>query len=320
MRKSEKYLSKSSTQCLKGIFTVGVLLHHLYQYSGVNVLNINFQSWGYLSVAMFFFIMGYGLMISAQKQDYVKLFVKRRIIPLYLFYIVLIGIYWGWKMLLNIEIPVTEIVQSFLFGKTIVPLGWYLQTTFVIYIVYWIVFKNVQKKYMCILCMGGALVVYSVACIGLGLPSTWYQGVFCVLIGMIWADNKERLDTLLEKESIFIIAVMLILFKVTYGNITSEKWGTICLVCSAILFCICCVVGTYILANTRIIENRVTIWLGEYSLEIYVSQGILLLLRQNDKVYIENPYLFIGITIVGTMIIAKFMKPVYRRIKEFTVS
>ena len=68
----ERNLSKDKCNCLKGVFAMVVLLHHLKQHSGVfsdyAVPSIIFQAMGYLSVAVFFFISGYGLAISWQKK------------------------------------------------------------------------------------------------------------------------------------------------------------------------------------------------------------------------------------------------------------
>lgn len=65
-------LSKDKCNCLKGIFAIIVLIHHLKQHSGVfsdyAVPSIILQAMGYLSVAVFFFISGYGLAFSWQKK------------------------------------------------------------------------------------------------------------------------------------------------------------------------------------------------------------------------------------------------------------
>jgi peptidoglycan/LPS O-acetylase OafA/YrhL len=52
-------ISSASSNCLKGIFAICVLIHHLYQGSGLlhdTVIGGVLQAFGYLSVACFFFI------------------------------------------------------------------------------------------------------------------------------------------------------------------------------------------------------------------------------------------------------------------------
>lgn len=54
----QDYLSKNNSDCIKGLFALCVLLHHIYQGSGLfrgSILGMGLQALGYLSVAMFFF-------------------------------------------------------------------------------------------------------------------------------------------------------------------------------------------------------------------------------------------------------------------------
>lgn len=98
MAKHLDYLSKENGDSLKGIFAVIVVIHHLYR--RVDILDGTsftavFQAIGYLSVAVFFFLTGYGLMVQYEKkgQVYLKDFPKKRIIPFYCNYVLLIVIY-----------------------------------------------------------------------------------------------------------------------------------------------------------------------------------------------------------------------------------
>lgn len=81
-----KYLSKEQTDCLKGLFAILVLVHHLYQHSGLisNLyLGVLFNSLGYFAVAIFLFLSGFDLEISYKKngQEYLRGFVRSKIIP-----------------------------------------------------------------------------------------------------------------------------------------------------------------------------------------------------------------------------------------------
>ena len=69
--------------------------------------------------------------------------------------------------------------------------------------------------------------------------------------------------------------------------------------------------------HTRLINNKITQWLGRYSFEIYMSQGFFLLLRRGSIVVIDNTYMFIIITTAGTFIVAMLMKSFYERNTNF---
>ena len=86
VQSKENYLSKQNSDCLKGIFAFFVITHHLYQSSNLingGALAVILQALGYLSVAVFFFLSGYGLMYSfiIKGDGYISNFIKKRILP-----------------------------------------------------------------------------------------------------------------------------------------------------------------------------------------------------------------------------------------------
>lgn len=97
-------LSSERSRCLKGIFAICVLIHHLYQHSGL-FYNTAFggvlQAFGYLSVACFFFLSGYGLYASYQIKGviYIDTFMKRKIVPYYKVLCMFVGIYFLFRIM-----------------------------------------------------------------------------------------------------------------------------------------------------------------------------------------------------------------------------
>ena len=176
---------------MKGIFAIFVLWHHLYQYSGLlhdTYLGVIFQAMGYLSVGMFFFFTGYGLMFSTKnKKNYMKNFLSKRFLPLYVFYVVLIVLYALYdKLIGNSLTATTSLVKSLLFGGTIVPFGWYLQVTFLLYLLFYFIYKFFKSTTAQVLILTLCLILYSVISHFCGLATTWYESVFCVVLGMIF--------------------------------------------------------------------------------------------------------------------------------------
>ena len=311
------YLSPHNTTCLKGVFAVFVLIHHLYQYSGLfhnSPLGMIFQALGYLSVGMFFFYTGYGMMCSKNKEGYVKRIGKKRILPLYIFYVFLILLYSLWRIALGYSVTPFLLLQSFIFGNTIVQLGWYLQTIFVVYFILWGVFSLVKNEIKCLIVTGIALLFYCFICKCIGLPSTWYESIFCVLFGMTWAVYKDSIDRIIVKRRWRALAFSGFTFVLLFGGgylvLFSKMLSTV--VFAAFINVLTIVLPSYLYSN------MITKILGEYSLEIYVCQGFFLLLRKEGRIYINNPYVFIGIVIIGTAILAVLMKQIYNKICKLT--
>lgn len=316
--KETKYMSKDYTNYLRGIFAILVVIHHLYQYTGLfsgTYIGTILQLFGFLSVAMFLFFSGYGLMLSANRKNYIKQFFCKRFLPLYFFYVFLIILYSLWTIILEKSLSPQQVVQSFFFGGTIVTNGWYLQVTFFVYLLYFFVFKIFKSSKMQILSFGIGIFAYCIFCLLLKLGINWYQTIPCVLFGMVYCYKKEFIDARLKKYAWIIFILCSMLF-------------TACFILSAIgnidvifdmlysLFFVCAMITlSYILCNTSLIENKFTKLCGKYSLEIYVTHGLFLRLIKLG--YIKNVFLYIIVVIIGTIVMSAIIKKVYIKIVMF---
>ena len=145
------YLSKDNSDCLKGIFAIAILICHLFGKKGFGIslgLGPIFTSLGYLSVAIFLFSSGYGLAISYinKGEDYLKGFLRKRVLPICIINALLVLIYILYDLIAGNEIIFKSIFQSFLFGDTVVKYGWYIQMIVLFYIVYYLSFKFLYKR------------------------------------------------------------------------------------------------------------------------------------------------------------------------------
>ena len=144
-------LSRENMDCLKGIFAVCVLIHHLFQYSGLfrrTILGSILQLLGSWSVAIFFFFSGYGLLVSYKKsgENYIKKFFKNKIIPFYTIICLLIVIYLVENIILGKVVTTLQIIKSFSFGGTIIGNGWYLQVQLLLYVLFYIITYYIKFK------------------------------------------------------------------------------------------------------------------------------------------------------------------------------
>ena len=69
---------------------------------------------------------------------------------------------------------------------------------------------------------------------------------------------------------------------------------------NAVVFVICALL---LLLKLRV-GNRIMAFLGEISFEIYMTQGLFLLLFRSDLIFIENNVLFSLVTVFGTIAVA----------------
>lgn len=312
--KENNYMSKEYTNCLRGIFAILVVFHHLHQYTELlsgEYIGTILQTLGFLCVAMFFFFSGYGLMFSSDKENYINSFLKKRFVPLYLFYVILIILYGLWTLLLEKQLSFQRVVRSFLFGGTIVTNGWYMQATFIAYLLFYFCFKIFKKKQIKIASFGIAIIVYSVFCILFNLNIFWYQTIPCMLLGMVFCYKKNTIDVLLKRHSWLILILNAILFSGCFLLSILSNIDVIFNVLYTLFFVCFAITLSYILYNTPIIKNKFFELCGRYSLEIYVSHGFFL--RLIKLKYIENKFLYIAVVIVGTVLVSIVMKIIYKQ-------
>lgn len=313
--KENKYMSKDYTNCIRGIFAILVVIHHLYQYSGLfngTYIGALLQLSGALSVSVFFFFSGYGLMFSSNKDNYTDTFFRKRFLPLYCFYIILIILYSLWTLLLERSISPKLVVQSFFFGGTVVTNGWYLQVTFIVYLLFLLSLKIFESSKIRILSLSIAIFAYCVFCCLFDLSIFWYQTIPCFILGMIYCYNKKWIDTLLTKQvwlifisSGFLFAICIILSKLSSIGIIFD-------VLYSLFFVSAMITLSYILCNTPIIKNKFFALCGNYSLEIYVTHGLFLRLIKFK--YLENKLIYILVVIVGTIVASVIMKKIHTKI------
>ena len=306
--KETKYMSKEYTKCMRGILAILVVFHHLYQYSGLvsnRYIGLILQTTGSLCVAMFFFYSGYGLLLSSRSEKYIDTFLRKRFIPLYSFYVVLIILYTLWTLLLEKHVSLLAVLQSFFIGGTVVTNGWYLQATFFAYLMFYFCFKFFKKPIAQISSFGIVLFIYIILCICFGLDITWYQTIPCMVFGMIYCLQKNNIDVFFKKFSWLILGSSFILFSICFLLSKYSGVDVIFDILYSILFVCVGITLSYILCDTPLILNKFFDWAGKYSLEIYVSHGFFLRLIRLG--YIENKLLYIVVVIVGTVLTSIIM-------------
>ena len=317
--KEIKYLSKEYTNCLRGIFAILVVIHHLYQYTGLlrqSYLGAILQLCGFLSVSVFFFLSGYGLMLSSKKANYVDQFLRTRFLPLYCFYIILIILYSLWTLILEKSCSPKEIIQSFFWGGTVVTNGWYLQATFISYLFYYFSFNVFSKAKLQLLSFGLFIFAYCIFCHLIGLGSNWYQTIPCMFLGMLFSYKKADIDEIFDKHIwiIFIASSLSFVICLLLSKLSSIEavFTTLYL-----MFFVCSTVAlSYLLYNTSLINNYFFALCGNYSLEIYVSHGFFLRLIKLN--YIENILIYILVVVVGTILTSIILKLIYTKITVYS--
>lgn len=310
-------LSPQNVLCLKGILAIGILLHHLYQRSGIlneTIIGYGLQAIGYWIVGCFFFLSGYGLIKSAQSkgEKYIRQLPSQRIVPFFLVLVVLTILYAIERFVLFRDIDVFMACKSLLFGHTIIVNGWYLQVQLLLYIVFFLVFYRgvcIKREGILLLCT----LIYMLACYYSGLSSTWYTTSILFPLGVFFGSTAYDNHIISTKRWALITAASLFVCLATYyvqSKIDYLMVKAVLLSISTIHFVLFAVFSLQIIP----VQYKVTTWLGSISLEIYVLQGLFLNLFSSDITGISNPYFYVVLVSCCTIGTATVTHPVFRAI------
>lgn len=314
----KEYFTKKDTQILKGAMALLILAHHIYQRMPMpegTITDYVFRSLGYLCVAVFFFISGYGITLSNKQSEmsgrsYMSSFLRSRVLSLYVCYILLILLYAFVLYIFDVPIPENQLIISFLIGGTIVGGGWYIQTLLLFYLIWWISKMIFGQKawIMVFFCV----TIFSVITLVLNLGSHWSLSNYAFVFGMILADYKLQVDRLLEKSSGYLWLVFFIMLLSYVACFYFEGFNRVLFflkLLMSFLFPACFFVFSYF----KELKGVILEMCGIYSLEIFVLQGIVFTILRNNYWEVDS-WLFILLSILGTVLLSLIFHPLFTRI------
>lgn len=317
------YLSYENTKCLKGISALFIILHHLYQNSLIlknTIFGSVFQEMGEWFVSIFFFCSGYGLMVSYNKKgkDYINKFIKNRILPFYIIYILLIIAYTVLYIVMGEtkEISLNIIMKSFIFGGSIVRYGWYLQAILFFYWIFYLIFRFSRNDKERIVGLIVGYITYCILCNLLNLTITWYISSISFLLGTLWCKYKSNIDLFLSNKkriyiSLIIYVILFVIIFILEKIILSENLFILIHMIANVMFVL---IILNILKIGFNIKNVLTEKIGNISFEIYVLQGIFILLYHSSVIFINNPWKYVIVTFISTIIFAYTLHPLFNKI------
>lgn len=310
------YFDRQYTDRLKGIAAMLIVVHHLYQHTALTtnwgVLSPIMQYFGYGLVAVFFFISGYGITLSASKKnDYIHGFLLHRVLPIFLLYCFLIILYLLTDWALSGILPTGwHLLQSFFIGKTIVSHGWFFQSILFFYLCFWLSWRVSQRFRFIILAV--ALGIYILVCVLCDTPISYYISTPVFYLGCLFAAYKELVDLLCSR---FLLTIGIVTFSLTVfffigRNLFSDLPSSILLGTLNIFFITSIVVFIMFIP----IRGHILDILATISLEIYYIQGVAFKLLRNEHWHLSSDILFITSGILLTIVLAYCFRPITIRI------
>jgi peptidoglycan/LPS O-acetylase OafA/YrhL len=268
----------NATLPLRGLLAILIVCHHIGQRFADTPIGI-FVSFGMTLVSVFFFVSGYGLMISYQKKGraYLSNFFKHRLSKLLPVFLTLTLACIACSCIFEHR-QLSEVMHDLLRGKTPLPNSWFMYAIIYQYIAFYIACKMSRTKMQCIVV---AAILTLLSMLGLykaHFGDYWIVSQPAFVLGMLIASYENIFREILAKHTLATLASVLIAMAIGIIN------GTFMLIHGFIAFFL-----SFIFPNLMPIlvismiysygstNNKVAHYLGKISLEIYLIQGLAIM-------------------------------------------
>lgn len=274
---------------LRGILALEIVLGHTYGHVKDSLLYFNNRI-GVWVVGIFFFLSGYGLMLSLhRKENYLKKFIIKRIgrifIPFFLFFLV------------NCVLGFSNNLFRALLAD------WFVTEVMIIYFLWYLLYKYLPEKYAFLILFVLILLLNIYGCY-YDIGSRWYGSTACFLSGILYEKMEEKIIVCCKTNYSKVMTVVVFLF-LSGGILFLINESNI--VVSAVMINSTCILlsGMICLLLMKFtIGNIITRFLGNISWEIYVSHRTFLFLF--DKIEISNHFVYMCL-LFGSIVIASWL-------------
>lgn len=286
---------------LQGFLGMVILIHHVAVY--LNNLGLYsgelgfFESVGIFCIGFFFFSSGYGLMVSLHtKENYLKGFLKKRVLMILVPFFICNYLFMFGLLLLGVKLKTSELLMAFFGIRLLNSQMWYAVEIMLLYLAFYLVFRLVKKEGWCLFLLGIVILSFTVYGMRGGafdfsicpwfFGEWWYNTTPMFLAGMVVAAKRERLRQWIHKYYYPVLGIAAVVFGVfTYfhtmvyeqhGYWTGWLKDRIITYFFQVGWVISFVLLVVLILQKVRFRNRVLEFLGKFSLEIVLINGLFL--------------------------------------------
>lgn len=333
---NDGFLSLEQMKMLQGYMAVCIMFHHMAQKTCapwhpakyiVHGLDI-YVDLGYFFVGVFLFCSGYGLFKSYKtKENYLKGFVKSRILPIVIAFYASEWIYLILRVLMGEKMDVWQVVYYFTGVQLANYYGWYVIAVPIFYLIFYLAFKFCKKDGWALFMTTIGILLYT--WIGTYVDHNdwwmkgewWYNTAHLFVLGLLFARFEKTIVAHVKKYYWIYLVLMFVgifaffKFSVYAQNVWSyygenfkadhkvlRRWGCLfsqMLTSSSFVFFV-------FLAMMKIkIGNKALQFFGGITLELYLIHGIFVELFGYNFLdvteslhYIKNVPLYVLVVVV----------------------
>lgn len=271
-----EYLDKFTTNWIRGIAILIIMIHHGVQNYDVFPFLYPFHTLGYGAVAVFLLLSGYGLGVQYQaKVNYLHGFLRNKLGRLYF-------TFWCAYLLMYLAaviggepISVEKALSNLLTMSVLDTPTWYIKVQACLYVVFYLLFRSTLSEKLKISGLLVSCSVYAVACMLLGVKQYWWFTVLWFPVGVLLAYKKQTVERWLRKYGCMcfalsaVIMMEVVILRFFKGNMGFPVEMDAVVTVSFVL------VIFALVYHVRFLSKPVS-YIGTISLELYLIHSMLL--------------------------------------------
>ena len=350
---NEEYTSLKQTKSLLGITAFGIALHHLaektcapwnpkiYIVHGLDP----FVSVGYLFVGVFLFCSGLGLYKSQKnKPDYLKGFLRRRILPVVIAFYLSEFLYTAVRLAMGEKMNLVTVLW-YLSGLHMAnTYSWYVIVIPFFYLAFWAAFRFCRREGAALFLVFLFTIGYTALCACIDRQNDWwirgewwYNSIILFPMGMIFAKHELKITQIAKKIYWLLLPLslaMVFLLSQQSDWLIDHRWGyygeyvgslkilhRLLSAESQWLVCLAYTSSCFLLMMKIRFGNRILSWLGAVTLDFYLIHGLFVELFgynflgiSGSLFYIKNAALYTAVVLAcsvpGTLLFGLIRKKI----------
>ena len=294
--------SKNDSLNLKGLFCLLVIIGHLASWTNKEPIFSFSSNFGFFAVAGFLFISGYGL--TKSKNNKLSKFIKKLLI-LIIPFILINFVFYLVLNLVGTKTTIMDTLKSLVNFYPIAYFSWYVVAIIIFYILFFITNKIFKKPLPIVIALFIEITIYNFLTYHFGLIYSWWLSNYAFVLGTFIAYDFKCISDLLKKhyKLIFSVIFVLFLFTLDVQFILEKGFGTIY---NALISWACITAFPfliYLFLQKFELNSKSLSFIGKYSYEIYLVQGLPLLLLRSKYLTISNDFIYTVLCILASIII-----------------
>lgn len=303
---NDEFLSLEQSKALQGFLAVCIMLHHVGQKTCASWINPPtriqkglgfFVPLGFMFVAVFFFFNGYGVYKSFHtKQNYLKGYFAKRVLPVILALYTTTLIYFAVRLIIGQKMKGNDIILYLTSIKLCNPYTWYVIVLPFFYMFFYFCFRFIKKDGIAVAGTTALVVLYMLLGTRIRHNDYWIRGEWwynCVVlfpVGILFAKFEKELIAFFKKTYVVLMPLTVLAvypvylwsrFMCNIYGYYGENWGApddlfrkrMSLLSESII-CIVFVLAILLLGMKVKIGNKFLKFMGSITLEFYLIHGI----------------------------------------------